>query len=257
MPDFVREPFRGLRTHLQLSMLDKPPSHLAITSAIAGEGKSTITRNLALTYRESGLSVLVVEADLRSPTLSELFGVKRRDIGLTSVLTGEAHLDDALIDVAFDSASLDYLDKLRAGVSASAGATAVSAVRAPWGLSFLPSGPQPPNPQVVLAADRTQQLVAHLTQRFDVVLIDTPPVLAVSDALPLLAQADGVIIVSRVGLTERPAAARLMTTLGLDPRTHVLGAVANDMPREVGSGYGYGYGYGKYGHSNGSQGSRA
>lgn len=254
VPDFLREPFRGLRTHLQLATLDESLSHVAVTSAIAGEGKSTITRNLALTYREWGLSVVVVEADLRNPSLSRLFGFEKGARGLTTVLTGETALEEALVEVDFDIASLEYLEKVRSGPQATttgrAGAPKAHSTES--GLALLPSGPTPPNPQAVLASDRSRQVVESLQQRFDVVLIDTPPLLAVSDALPLIARADGVIIVSRVGMTEHAAAKRIMTMVHLDPSIRVLGVVANDMTREPGSGYGYGYGYG-YRHSNGDQ----
>lgn len=256
VPDFLREPFRGLRTHLQLASLDNPLTHVAVTSAVSGEGKSTLTRNLALTYREWGLTVVVVEADLRSPTLSRLFGVESGPYGFTTVLTGESSLDQALVAVAYDSASLEYLEKVRSGApEATRGLQAAPTAQASGsGLVLLPSGPTPPNPQAVLAADRTRQVVAELQERFDIVLIDTPPLLAVSDALPLISRADGVIIVSRVGMTERAAAGRLMTMVHLDPSVRVLGVVANDMTREPGSGYGYGYGYGygERGHSNGN-----
>ena len=256
VPDFLREPFRGLRTHLQLASLDSPLTQVAVTSAVSGEGKSTLTRNLALTYREWGLSVVVVEADLRSPTLPRLFGVEAGPYGLTTVLTDESSLDDALLEIEYDIKSLEYLEKVRAGPPAAAtGVTELQAAPKTHatgsGLALLPSGPTPPNPQAVLAADRSRQVVAELQRRFDIVLIDTPPLLAVSDALPLISRADGVIIVSRVGMTERAAATRLMTMVHLDPSVRVLGVVANDMTREPGSGYGYGYG--EYGYINGNK----
>lgn len=254
VPDSLREPFRSLRTNLQLASLDRPIKRIVVASAISGEGKSTIVRNLALTYREWGLSVVVLEADLRRPTLSRAFGVEAGSRGLTSVLTGDSDLEDALVDIDFDIASLDYLDRVRVESGSDqrsvGGATTASSSK----LVLLPSGDTPPNPQAVLAADKTGQVVQQLAERFDVVLIDTPPLLAVSDAIPLLSQSDGVILVSRVGLTERPLAQRVVAATKLDPSVRVLGVVANDLAFQPGSGYGYGYGYERgygYDSSNG------
>ncbi len=250
VPDPLREPFRSLRTNLQLASLDKPIKQLVVTSAISGEGKSTVVRNLALTYREWGLSVAVLEADLRRPTLSGSFGVEP-GMGLTSVLTGDCDLEDALVDIDVDIASLEYLDKVRVGSEAeqrlAGGATTARSSR----LVLLPSGDTPPNPQAVLAADKMRRVVGQLSENFDIVLIDTPPLLAVSDALPLLSQADGVILVTRVGVTDRPAAQRAVAAAQLDPSVDVLGVVANDASSQPGSRYGYGYGYGQgYGYSS-------
>jgi Mrp family chromosome partitioning ATPase len=254
VPDALREPFRSLRTNLQLASLDTSIKRLVVTSAVSGEGKSTVVRNLALTYREWGLSVAVLEADLRRPTLSAAFAVEPGPPGLTAVLTGECDLEDALIDIDFDIASLEYLDKVRVGdeteQSPAGGAKTASASK----LVLLHSGEAPPNPQAVLAADKMRQVVDQLSERFDIVLIDTPPLLAVSDAIPLLPQSDGVILVTRVGVTERPAAQRAVAAAQLDPSVDVLGVVANDVTSQPGSRYGYGYGYGQgygYDSSNG------
>jgi len=251
VPDTLREPFRSLRTNLQLASLDKPIKRLLVTSAISGEGKSTVVRNLALTYREWGLSVVVIEADLRRPTLRKAFGGKSGTSGLTSVLTGDCELDDALIEIDFDITSIDYLDKIRAGGNAEqrvAGATTTTNTSK---LVLLPSGETPPNPPAVLAADKMRQVLEQISERFDVVLIDTPPLLAVSDAMPLLSQCDGVILVTRVGITERASAQRAVAAAQLDPSVEVLGVVANDVAFQPGGGYGYGYGYGQdYGSSS-------
>jgi Mrp family chromosome partitioning ATPase len=96
----------------------------------------------------------------------------------------------------------------------------------------------------VLAAGKMRQVLGHLTGQFDIVLVDTPPLLAVSDAIPLLAYADGVILVTRVGLTERASGQRAMASARLDSSVNVLGVVANDVTQQLGYGYGYGYGQG-------------
>jgi Mrp family chromosome partitioning ATPase/capsular polysaccharide biosynthesis protein len=247
----LQESFRELRTHLQLAFLDNAVSHLVVTSAFSGEGKSTVVRNLALTYREWGQCVVVIEADLRRPDLPRLFGVKSRSPGLTGVLTGEISLDEALIEIECDVTSLEYLQRITSAESNVTPSTRDPKVGVTAsGLALLPSGPAPPNPQAVLAAEKPQRIIDDLKQRFDIVLIDTPPALVVTDAMPLIARADGVVVVSRVGMTERSSARRLMSTLQLDPNVQVLGVVANDLAREPGRGYGCGYG--TYDASNGS-----
>jgi succinoglycan biosynthesis transport protein ExoP len=249
VPDALREPFRGLRSSLQFASLDKPVRCLAVTSAISGEGKSTIIRNLALTYHEWGLNVVVVEADLRRPTLSSLFGVVATELGLTAVLTGEVTLDDALQDIEVEHAGIDYLNKVRA--AGSSGQRQLGEAGAPK-LALLSSGKTPPNPQAVLSTDTTRQVIDQLGRRFDMVLVDTPPLLAVSDAYPILSQSDGVVIVARIGLSDRGSAARAMEAARRVPDATILGVVANDLPFEIG--YGYGYGYQAYGYgSNGSK----
>lgn len=251
IPDILREPFRSLRTNLQLASIDRPLSRLIVTSAVPGEGKSTIVRNLALVYREWGMNVVVVEADLRRPALSQLFGMEPPAVGLTSVVIGDAELEDALLEIEVDIAGLEYLDKVRSrsAVGPAAGPTSDSSTTETR-MALLPSGPAPPNPQAVLATDRVHQLLDKLAERFDVVLVDTPPLLAVSDAVPLMSQADGVIIVSRIGLTERSAAERVMEACRSVPDAKILGVVANDLPSEPGAGYGYGY---QYGYGNGAK----
>jgi len=243
VPDALREPFRSLRTNLQFASLDDPLKVIAVASAMSGDGKSTVVRNLALTYREWGLSVVVLEADLRRPTLKRTFAVESGAGGLTSVLTGDCKLEDALIDIDFDTASLEYLEKVRVSSEAEQSRFAQPATPSSGRLVLLPSGNTPPNPQAVLAADKMRHVVEQLSKRFEIVLIDTPPLLVVSDAIPLLSQADGVILVTRVGMTDRRSAQRAVAATQLDPSVTVLGVVANDLASQPGYGYGYGYGY--------------
>jgi Mrp family chromosome partitioning ATPase len=240
VPPPLREPFRSLRTNVQLASLDRPIKCVVVASAVAGEGKSTIVSNLALTYCELGLSVVVVEADMRRPTLCASWGVAPGP-GLTAVLADASEIEEALIEIELDAASPDYADV--GGPTREAGRRP----DAPPGsshLALLPSGLTPSNPQAVLGADKMQALIERLSELFDIVLIDTPPLLAVSDAIPLLTQADGVILVTRVGLTERRSGQRAGAATRLDSTVRVLGVVANDVAHQPGAGYGYGYGYG-------------
>jgi len=248
IPDGLREPFQRLRTNVQLALIEGQVKALTITSALPGEGKSTIVRNLALTYREWGLNVVVVDADLRRPVQVGLFGLPPTDRGLVSILTGDVELDDALLDVAVDLEGLEYLDRVRGSSTEQSGqAEAASATAAR--LAVLPSGTLPPNPQAVLAAERTRQVLRALAERFDVVLIDTAPLLAVGDTVPLLDQSDGVVLVGRVGRTDRGAATRGVAAVRQVPGATLLGVVANDLPGTLGDDYGgLGYDY-VYGHA--------
>lgn len=236
VPDTMREALRTLRTNIQLASLDRPVKRIAVTSGVAGEGKSIVVRNLALTYREFGLAVVVVEADLRRPTLSPAFGVTG-DTGLTALFRGECELGDALRDVEVDFASIDYL---RVGVDGGREGPEARRESGSGKLMLLASGRTPPNPQAVLASEKMQEVLALLSETFDIVIIDTPPLLVVSDALPLLAECDGVILVTRVGKTERQEAQRTAAAARLDPTVRILGVVANDVAFQAQQ-YSYGY----------------
>jgi Mrp family chromosome partitioning ATPase/capsular polysaccharide biosynthesis protein len=236
VPEELREPFRTLRTSMQLTSLDWPIKRIAVASGVSGEGKSLVVRNLALTYREFGFDVVVVEADVRRPTLSGSFGVEA-GAGLTTLLTGGCELSQALVQV--DSASVDYLVRLRVEGAPEEPRAGVASATSSGRLMLLASGSTPPNPQAVLASERMRQVIQQLSDQFDIVLIDTPPLLVVSDALPLLAQCDAVILVSRVGKTKRQEAEKATASAQLDPRVRVLGVVANDVAANSDKYYGY------------------
>jgi Mrp family chromosome partitioning ATPase/capsular polysaccharide biosynthesis protein len=225
----LREAFRSLRTSIGLTSLDKPTHRILVTSAVAGEGKSTVTRNLAVAYAEAGLRVAVVETDLRRPTLAGLFGVERRP-GLTDVLAGGADVPEAMqkAQVRISSRAV----ALEAPVVATGGGTngGTSNGHAATGeLHILTSGPQPPNPPGVLAAERTHDLLDHLAKQVDILLIDSPPLLAVSDAVPLLSRVDAVVLVARLGHTTEAAGKRLVEIIGMIPDVRVSGVVVNDV----------------------------
>ena len=214
----AQEPLRSLQTSLRLASLDSAIKTILVTSAVPGEGKSTLVRNLALVQRDEGARVVIVEADLRRPVLRSWFKLNSNE-GLTDMLAGQTTLADALQRVAPDPAVAVSEDK--SGTVATLARTGE--------LSILTSGPTPANPSVVLATEHTAQLIKDLGESFTYVLIDAPPLLPVSDALPLLGLVDGVIIVSRLGITQRAAAKRLMELLGRVPDANILGVVANDV----------------------------
>ena len=268
-PEF-REAFRVLRTNIELARLDAPPRTIVVSSAVPGEGKSTVVRNLALAFRETGKSVAVVEGDLRHPTLGALFGASG-DAGLAEVLTHDARLSEVTMQVATALPGLDELVRVAGGKeapskangdgngraariaarkAASAGANGALAEK-PGSLTLLLSGARPANPPAVLASARAVEVLNELRDNHDVVLIDSAPLLAVTDTVPLLRYADAAIFVGRLGFTTRDTAKRLIEFLDRIPDVELLGIVANDLSQLDASGYGYGYGYGGYGYGYG------
>jgi polysaccharide biosynthesis transport protein len=212
----VREPrsveaeaFRKLRTNLSFLGVDKGSLCCVVTSPSVGEGKSTVTANLALAIAQSGLRVIVVEADLRRPTVHKLFGVQQR-VGTTTVLLDHADVDDALHHVEGES------------------------------VAVLTSGQLPPNPSELLGSRPMGELVAELRRRADVILIDSAPLLPVADPVVVSQFADGVLLVARAGSTTRDhvRAARAACEKG---GAKVLGVVLNAAPLNADRAAYYGY----------------
>jgi non-specific protein-tyrosine kinase len=205
------EAFRQLRTNLQFVDIDHPVKSIVITSSIPQEGKSTTTANLAITLAQAGLKVVLVEADLRRPKLMQYLGVEGA-VGVTSVLIGRVSLDDAL---------------------------------QPWGngsLMVLPSGPTPPNPSELLGSQGMADLIAALEQRADIVLVDAPPLLPVTDAAVLAKICDGALLIVRHGVTSREQVIRAAESLRVVD-AHLIGNVLNMAPAKGPDAYGYGYAY--------------
>ncbi|MBM6401101.1 polysaccharide biosynthesis tyrosine autokinase [Phycicoccus sonneratiae] len=204
------EAFRSLRTNLQFVDAANHPRTIVVTSSLAGEGKSTLTANLALTMAQAGARVCLIEADLRRPKVLEYMG-----------LEGSVGLTDALIDKA------DVIDVIQ-----------------PYGgtnLWVLGAGRIPPNPSELLGSSSMQTLLANLVRRFDYVIIDAPPTLPVTDAVVLSKLADGAIVVAGSGLVDRDQLAHTLESLG-SVGGQVLGVVMNRVPPRAGGQYG-GYSY--------------
>ena len=201
------EAYRTLRTNLSFYSLDKPLRTLVVTSPAAGEGKSTTIANLAVTMAQSGRRTILVDTDLRRPTLHELFG---------------APMSPGLIDLMMNEAGELPLQK--------------TAVENLW---LLSSGPQPPNPADMLGAARMEQIIAQLAEQADIVLFDAPPVMAAADAAILGARADGVLLVIQAGKTRRDQAERDRETLEKS-RAHVVGAALTNAPKDSSMGGYYG-----------------
>ena len=203
------EAFRTLRTNLRFVDVDNPPRVVVLTSSVAAEGKSTTACNLALTLASAGVRVILVEGDLRRPRVADYMGLEGA-VGLTDILIGRAHLDDVL---------------------------------QPWGNSplwVLSSGPLPPNPSELLSSVQMNEVIRAMRERADIVLVDAPPLLPVTDAAVLARECDGALVIVRHGRTTREQVTRAMAALSsVDAR--VLGTVLNMAPSGGANGYGYGY----------------
>lgn len=219
----VSESFRILRTNVEFAQVDKVCRTLLVTSPNPGEGKSTVALNLATVIAQGGRRVLIVDADLRRPTLHRTFGVENRD-GLTSLLVRDAH---PLEEVVRPSPLPN--------------------------LSLMTSGPIPPNPSELLGSARMSQLLERLLEQFDLVVLDTPPVLAVTDPIVLAARADGVVVVVDSRSTSTDALKRTSGALAR-ASANVLGVVLNKLTARSGGYYYYRsyYGDDQRGSGNGT-----
>ncbi len=208
------EAVRILRTNLQFVDIDRDHKVITVTSSVPGEGKSTTACNLAIALAQTGAQVVLVEGDLRRPRVSEYLGVERT-VGLTTVLVGRVPLEAGLQQASTP------------------------------GLDVLTSGALPPNPSEILQTAAMSTLVSELRGRYDVVLIDAPPLLPVTDASLLASLSDGAILVVRHGDTGREAV-RTATTRLEAVGARLLGTVLSMAPVKelTRDGYGYGYGYG-------------
>jgi capsular exopolysaccharide synthesis family protein len=202
------EAFRTLRTNIQFSSLDKELKCIVVTSSGSGEGKSTVMSNLAITIAESGKKVILVDCDLRKPSIHKKLGVTN-SIGLTNMLVQGVKKEECIFKTTVNN------------------------------LFVLTSGPIPPNPAELLGTKKMLNLIEELKEEFELVLIDAPPVLAVTDAQILSTIADGVIFVASYGEAQKNAlvdAKHLIDKVG----GKIIGIVFNKVPEDV-SGY-----HGKY-----------
>lgn len=207
----IAEAFRALRTNIQFSSVDEPIRTLVVTSANPGEGKTTTVANLAVVYAQENKNVLIVDADLRKPT-QHLYFMKSNRVGLTHILSNQSTLQEAVTEAGVD------------------------------GLHIVTSGPIPPNPSELLASRRMDRFLEEAKEKFDIVLIDSPPTLAVTDSQILAAKCDGAIVVLGAGKVKRDHARKTMAALER-VKANVLGVVLNNKRgKPVDSPYYYYYG---------------
>jgi capsular exopolysaccharide synthesis family protein len=220
----IAESYRQVRTNLQFTKVGTPARSLMLTSPTQGEGKSTTVANLAVAFAQTGKNVLLVDADLRRPMLHSLFRIERGE-GLTEVLTGRAILERVV-----QHTNVENLD-------------------------LLPSGDIPPNPAEVLGSDEMHEFVAGALKKYEMVLFDTSPVLAVTDPAVISTMTDGTVMVVSSGTTrvqDLQQAVELLEGVG----GKVVGVVLNNFDPHRAYGvpfrrrrgkYGLGYYYGKPG----------
>ncbi len=223
----ISEAFRGIRTAMFFSSNQGSIKVIQVTSPVPGDGKSTIAANLAVTIAQSGRKICIVDCDFRRPRVAKIFGL-REDTGLVQVIGGKAELDDALQTTTVPN------------------------------LYSLTCGRRPGNPAELLASERFHQIISELRERFDYVIVDTPPVLVVSDPAAVSGSVDGVILTVRLRRNLKPIAIRAAQMLHA-MNANMLGVVVNGIG-VGGNGYGYGgyrydsynnnagYGYGRSGY---------
>jgi capsular exopolysaccharide synthesis family protein len=205
----ISEQYRTIRTNIQFSAIDRDIRSIMVTSSGPGEGKSTTVANLAVAFAQQGKKVLLVDADLRKPTVHYTFN-STNTVGFTSVLTKQMDLIKAVRETEIEN------------------------------LAILTSGPIPPNPAEILGSKAMEKFFVEAYEAYDVLLFDTPPVVAVTDAQILANKCDGTILVVYSGKTEKEPVIKAKELLE-SAQGKLLGVVLNH--KEIqGSSYYYYYG---------------
>lgn len=207
----ISESFRNLRTNVHYTNIDKEVKIIQITSSLQGEGKSTITANYGVTLAQSGKKVLLMDCDLRRPQIHKMFSLSNTN-GLSNILVGDNLMDKNIKETKIHN------------------------------LFILTSGPIPPNPAEMLDSKRMRDLVDSLKDHFDMILMDSPPVMPVTDGLILSQIVDGTIVVVALGSTEREAYKKSMDALE-NIGANVLGTVINKASSKAGYYVNYEYEY--------------
>ncbi|MFM7115751.1 MAG: polysaccharide biosynthesis tyrosine autokinase, partial [Planctomycetota bacterium] len=222
------EAFRAVRTALYFNTQGQDHSIIQVTSPTPGDGKSTIASNLAVSIAQSGKKTLLIDADMRRPRQHLNFGVENPNEGMSTVLSGDSFWKDCVIQVP--------------GVE---------------GLFILPCGPKPSNPSELCTSSQLNVLFDQMKKEFDFIIIDSPPVLAVTDPSPIAARADGVILALRIRKNIRVSAQRA-TDILRNVGANIIGTVVNGVGSQPGYGSRYadvayraGYWYSKYGYGYG------
>ncbi|MFJ7827552.1 CpsD/CapB family tyrosine-protein kinase [Psychrobacillus sp. NPDC096623] len=192
----ISEQFRTVRTNIKFSMPNMELKTLLFTSSSMGEGKSTIAANVAIVFAQEGKKVLLIDADLRKPTMHHTF-LKTISPGLTNLLTGRWHLNQVVKET---------------GVK---------------GLDLVTSGPLPSNPAEILGSPFMDTLITKVKEKYDVIIFDAPPVLSVSDAQVLTDKCDGTILVISSGSTEKVNAIKAKEVLQAS-NANIIGTILNN-----------------------------
>jgi capsular exopolysaccharide synthesis family protein len=219
----MSEAFRALRTSLLLSQAERPPQVILVTSALPREGKTTAATNLAVTLAQLGDRTLLIDADLRKPGVSRALSLADGNYaGLSSYLAGVSSLD--LITIQHPAVT---------------------------NLAAIPTGPIPPNPADLLASHRLAAAICELRAQYKFIVIDSPPIMAATDAVILSVQADGVLLVVRSGATPKEAFSRTRDLLA-SVKCRLLGVVLNAVDSSAPDYY-YSYRYYPYSYGYGQE----
>lgn len=198
------EAYRSLRTSIKFSSVDKPIKTIVVTSSIPGEGKSTISGNLAITLSQSGARVLLIDCDLRKPSIHKKFRVVN-DLGLTDILVDKCSLKDVIKKID------EYLFMITAGTI-------------------------PPNPSEIVGSNSMEDLIKELSLSFDYIVMDTPPVIPVTDPLLLAAKSDATIIVVRARKTKEKIIRQAYDEL-IKVNSNIIGSILNDSETKTNNSY--------------------
>jgi len=193
---YISEQFKTIRTNIHFSLPDEEVKKIVVTSTTPGEGKSTIIANLGFVFAQEGKKVLLIDADLRKPTLHSTFKLKNKK-GLSNLLRNKVSFIDAIQETFI------------------------------YGLYVLPSGPIPHNPSELLSSKAMDQFLEHMEKYFDIILIDVPPVLTVTDAQILANKCDGTVFVVNSGAVNRKEVIKAKNTL-VNSKAKILGVVLNN-----------------------------
>ncbi len=204
----IAEQYRTIRTNIQFAASsDHPVKSIVITSSGPSEGKSLTAANLAIVFAKSGKKTLLLDGDMRKPTVWKTFRLSNQK-GLSTLLVSPDDIADSIQKTTIDN------------------------------LSVLTSGPQPPNPSELLGSTREEVIMDQLTRLFDVIIVDMPPVVTVTDAQIVASKADGTILVAREGVSEKAALLKAKQLLEI-AHARILGVVYNGVDSATDAGYYY------------------
>lgn len=209
----ISEQFNTIRTNIQFSSIDKEIRSILFTSSAPSEGKSTVSNNVAVSWAKQDKQVILIDADLRRPTIHKTFNVSNKS-GLSNFLLGTASLEEVIQPTMVNN------------------------------LFVITSGPTAPNPSELLSSKKIQDLFQTLTTKYDFMILDAPPVNSVTDAQILATKVDGVILVVPQKIADKTGVARAKKALET-VHSNILGAVMNRMAKDKMKGY-YGGQYGGY-----------
>lgn len=207
----IAEQYRTIRTNIEFMAVDKEIQVMLITSATQSEGKSTTSSNLAVAYAQQGKKVLIIDTDMRRPTVHYTFKVAN-GLGLSSLLTRQAELEKAIMPTKVDN------------------------------LSILTAGPIPPNPAELLSSRAMENLILELREKYDVIILDAPPLLQVADSRITSKLTDGVVLVVGCTTSDRQRVLKAKEQLEL-AEAKILGVVLNRRELTDDSAYQYYYSY--------------